>query len=287
VDVVPTDEILLRIAPEQSEGKGSGGGANTGNRARGSNCHSNSHIQLANACGAPVKQGHGAVPVSVPAAVPALPDEDHAPTSPHQRLEFPGIQGLELKHLVDLDPIQLQPSKVRTSVKALTMWVVDDEVLNRMVMVNKLRQAESSITQALVASTVPATLLGGAVQCAQAENAEDALMQIRGRLETQELQQDDGEAGVDHRSIILLDEHMQGSGGLLTGSDAIPLFRGLVEKYGGVQPVIVICSGNCAEQDQTTYISKGADAVWPKPFPSLAQMSSDIVEWLTKMDNGK
>jgi CheY-like chemotaxis protein len=85
---------------------------------------------------------------------------------------------------------------------------------------------------------------------------------------------------VAHVDVVLLDEHMQSSGGVLKGSEAIAHFRRLAQEHGFPQPVLVINSGNCSAVDHEHYREMGADAVWPKPYPSCEQIVRDVSVWI-------
>jgi CheY-like chemotaxis protein len=148
--------------------------------------------------------------------------------------------------------------------------VVDDELLNRMVLLTKLRQSKGIICDRLFGDQVSASEL--TMECNEAENAEQALDMMCRRF--------GGTAASATIDIIFLDEHMQSSGGVLKGSEAIVHFRRLAETHGRKQPFIVINSGNCTKQDTAGYLSMGANAVWPKPFPSATEIAIDFAAWV-------
>jgi CheY-like chemotaxis protein len=129
------------------------------------------------------------------------------------------------------------------------------------------------------------------MEIVQAENAEMALAAMRGQLEKRKAVAAAAAAAAAAAGaseggqpttvdVILLDEHMQSSGGLLKGSEAIAHFRRLARSHDCEQPFIVINSGNCTADDVKGYIAMGADAVWPKPYPASAQMTADIAGWI-------
>jgi CheY-like chemotaxis protein len=74
--------------------------------------------------------------------------------------------------------------------------------------------------------------------------------------------------------VVVLDENMQSTGGLLLGHDVVGQMRG---RLGMSKSVIIGCTGNaatCAED----YIAAGADDVWHKPTPSTADMV-DVINY--------
>jgi CheY-like chemotaxis protein len=153
---------------------------------------------------------------------------------------------------------------------SVNVLVVDDELLNRMVLMTKLRQSKDSIRTRLFGHQVSASKL--TIECNEAEHAEQALGMMCNRFGGNE-----ASATID---LIFLDEHMQSSGGVMKGSEAIGHFRRLADSHGRKQPFIVINSGNCTKQDTAGYLEMGADAVWPKPFPSATEISIDVATWV-------
>jgi CheY-like chemotaxis protein len=155
----------------------------------------------------------------------------------------------------------------------LRVLVVDDELLNRMVLSKKLQQAKEALAYGLFGAVAPNAL---ALHVTDAEHAEQALSHMEARLLEQP-----GAGSESHTvDIVLLDEHMKSSGGILKGSEAIAHFRKLADQHGHKQPFVVINSGNCTKQDAANYLKMGADAVWPKPYPAGAKMAVDIAEWV-------
>ena len=161
-------------------------------------------------------------------------------------------------------PVKHLDGAVAVSVNIL---VVDDELLNRMVLLTKLRQSKGSICDRLLGATELT------MECNEAENAEQALDMTCRRF--------GGTAASATIDIIFLDEHMQSSGGVLRGSEAIIHFRRLTDTHGRKQPFIVINSGNCTKQDTAGYLKMGASAVWPKPFPSAPEIAIDLATWVS------
>lgn len=171
-------------------------------------------------------------------------------------------------------------SPIRKHVKA-TIMVVDDELLNRMVLLSKLRQCEERVRGQLGADR--SGLAGEPDACrfsmevVQAEHAEMALVMMHDKIEARQKQ---GATDVVHVDIVILDEHMESSGGILKGTEAVTHIRQLAQKHGEKQPVVVLSSGNCSQADRQRYTAMGADATWPKPYPTGDLVVESLVEWV-------
>jgi CheY-like chemotaxis protein len=171
-------------------------------------------------------------------------------------------------------------SPIRKHVKA-TIMVVDDELLNRMVLLSKLRQCEERVRGQLGADR--SGLEGEPDACrfsmevVQAEHAEMALVMMHDKIEARQKQ---GATDVVHVDIVILDEHMESSGGILKGTEAVTHIRQLAQKHGEKQPVVVLSSGNCSQADRQRYTAMGADATWPKPYPTGDLVVESLVEWV-------
>jgi CheY-like chemotaxis protein len=170
---------------------------------------------------------------------------------------------------------------------AVTVVVVDDELLNRMVLITKLKQCEGTIQELLGEGKGEGRIKGWAseqlsMETVQAEHAESALALMRGKFEAHSQLGCLEAAGgsTRHVHIILLDEHMESSGGVLKGSESIGNFRRLAEKHGCAQPVVVVSSGNCTRADTKLYLKEGCDSVWPKPYPTGDQIAADCAKWI-------
>jgi CheY-like chemotaxis protein len=185
---------------------------------------------------------------------------------------------------------QVSPSSSRQSpppvppigrhIKASIM-VVDDELLNRMVLLSKLRQCEEGVRERLEARR---GMLGGdacqfSMEVVQAEHAEMALVVMHDKIEVRQKQ---ALTDVVHVDIIILDEHMESSGGILKGTEAMTHFRQLAQKHDEKQPVIVLSSGNCSQADQQRYTAMGADDTWRKPYPTGDLVVESLVEWVVR-----
>jgi CheY-like chemotaxis protein len=125
----------------------------------------------------------------------------------------------------------------------LAILVVEDEPMNRMIMQAKLMQLQENV----------------AVTCTVAETAEEALELV----------------AASTFDVILMDQHLEKTGGILTGAQATRQLRDQ-----GCSTPIIMCSGNCAANDLALYRAAGATRVWPKPYPSTEDMASDIGELL-------
>ena len=204
-----------------------------------------------------------------------------------------------------------QPTKVHTSPAPLahtlprssitqniraTIMVVDDEHLNRMVMLSKLKQCEQGIHNRLgaigsdaVHSTAPGeeyrSLCRFSMEVVQADHAEMALSMMDARVEARQKQkagrrgetEEDDAVDID---IIFLDQHMESSGGVMKGTDALARFRQLARNHDEQQPVIVLTSGNCSKVDQQRYTEMGADFAWPKPYPAGDAIAESLSQWI-------
>ena len=206
---------------------------------------------------------------------------------------------------VDQAEIELMPlSSIRKHARA-TIMVVDDEHLNRMVLCSKLRQCEQEINNRLGATGSDTKVHGStsgvqhasacrfSMDVVQAEHAEMALDLMRARVEVRQKQKAKTalSASMPRSSteqyeddcdvyIIFLDQHMESSGGVLKGTDALPRFRQLAQRYAERQPVIVLTSGNCSTADQQRYTEMGADFAWPKPYPTSDVIAASISQWI-------
>ena len=69
-------------------------------------------------------------------------------------------------------------------------------------------------------------------------------------------------------NVIVLEEEMMTGGGKMLGSRAIKLIREQFE----YSEVLVLCSVSAQQGSEEYFITAGADAVWPKPTPSVVFM---------------
>ena len=80
--------------------------------------------------------------------------------------------------------------------------------------------------------------------------------------------------------LLVIDEHMEPAGGIMKGTRLVEVMTR--RKISGRRPILSIAS--CTSDDPIEFArlrSTGANFVWPKPYPSMAQMMSDIVGcWL-------
>jgi signal transduction histidine kinase/DNA-binding response OmpR family regulator len=77
--------------------------------------------------------------------------------------------------------------------------------------------------------------------------------------------------------VVICDQHMETSGGVMKGTEFVQALRALMFPH---TPVVVLASGNTEEADVTAYRACGADTVWSKPYPSALQLTSDVVALL-------
>jgi CheY-like chemotaxis protein len=178
-----------------------------------------------------------------------------------------------------------------------TIMVVDDELLNRMVLLTKLRQCEERVRERLGTAGRGLAACQFSIEIEQAEHAEMGLVVMHDMIEARQKQKAKDFVQID---IIILDEHMESSGGILkgkqncrcrqlcpgpnphemTGTEAMTHFRQLAQKHGAKQPVIVLSSGNCSPIDQQRYTDMGADVTWRKPYPTGDLVVESLVEWV-------
>ena len=71
--------------------------------------------------------------------------------------------------------------------------------------------------------------------------------------------------------LVIVDENLSGAGGQLLGSEGVKL---LVDS--GCDSKFVFSSANCSEDDRARYQAAGATAVWPKPYPPIEEMTSNV-----------
>ena len=75
--------------------------------------------------------------------------------------------------------------------------------------------------------------------------------------------------------LILMDQHFECAGGVMTGADAIRELRAR-----GIDIPVIMCTANWDVEDKELYKKVGASKVWPKPCPAIEAMASDIYELL-------
>ena len=175
--------------------------------------------------------------------------------------------------------------------------VVDDELLNRMVLLTKLRQCEERVRERLGTAGRGLAACQFSIEIEQAEHAEMGLVVMHDMIEARQKQKAKDLVQID---IIILDQNMESSGGILkgkqncrcrqlcpgpnphemTGTEAMTHFRQLAQKHGAKQPVIVLSSGNCSPIDLQRYTDMGADVTWRKPYPTGDLVVESLVEWV-------
>jgi signal transduction histidine kinase/DNA-binding NarL/FixJ family response regulator len=137
-----------------------------------------------------------------------------------------------------------------SSLIRMSFLLVEDDVMNQMIMKAKLQQLWDG---------GKAYVKGGGdvvhyvVECTAVSTAEEAL-----RLNA---------AGDFNFDVILMDQHLENAGGVLTGTQATRQLRA-----SGCTKPIIMCSGNCAEKEKREYFEAGASCVWPKPYPAVKAM---------------
>ena len=71
--------------------------------------------------------------------------------------------------------------------------------------------------------------------------------------------------------LVVVDENLTDAGGKLLGSEGVTM---LMER--GCAAKVVFSSANCSEDDRAKYQRAGGVAVWPKPYPPIEEMASNI-----------
>ena len=145
--------------------------------------------------------------------------------------------------------ISKQPVKTRfTPPQNLRVLVVDDVKMNQKMLTRRFSQ-------------------GVFKDLDVADNGEQALEKIDGN---------------DEFDLIIMDENMQETGGVLLGSETTVLIRKR-EGGDGHRALIIANSGNCTEEDREMGRKSGQDGFWEKPLPSAEQMLQDVARlWAAK-----
>jgi CheY-like chemotaxis protein len=150
-----------------------------------------------------------------------------------------------------------QPSPQQQLVRdRLTVLLVEDDALNTMIMKVKVIQAASALFSTV---HIEACIHG------------EAALQKYDELQNSSVKVD----------LILMDEHLEISGGVLTGSQTTKLLRDL-----GCECTIIACTGNCMPSDRAHYKAAGADHVWPKPYPAIEVMAQDLQDLVQPAADG-
>jgi CheY-like chemotaxis protein len=76
--------------------------------------------------------------------------------------------------------------------------------------------------------------------------------------------------------VIICDQYMEESGGVMVGTDAIIAMR-----REGMDSFIIGCSGNDLEDE---FLEAGADMVWGKPMPSNNEIIQQFRQGLKERD---
>lgn len=95
----------------------------------------------------------------------------------------------------------------------------------------------------------------------EASTAEEALERLR-----------NPPAGARPVHVLVIDENMQPSGGVIKGHEAAQVLNGTAAR----PPIIVGCTGNVQDEALDTYRSAGMDLVWAKPVPRPSEMLADM-----------
>lgn len=134
-----------------------------------------------------------------------------------------------------------------TEFKSCRVLIVDDEHMNRDIMARSIAITEPPFGEQWI--------------FVEAKHGEDALRQ----LETN-----------GPFNIMIIDEHMQSSGGIMKGSQVIQRIRAEEKDTKEVSLPIIVCSGN-TDYDMIQYFKNvGADMVWSKPIPDPDEMQEHI-----------
>ena len=83
-------------------------------------------------------------------------------------------------------------------------------------------------------------------------------------------------AGQNAFDAIITDQHMELAGGTLLGTDMLAKLSSLDYSGPGARPLYVVASANSEKEDLAFYLARGADLVWPKPYPRADQLARDL-----------
>ena len=72
--------------------------------------------------------------------------------------------------------------------------------------------------------------------------------------------------------LVVVDEILTGAGGKLRGSEGVRELK----KERECASKFIMSSANCSADDRARYKETGAVAVWPKPYPPIAEMATNI-----------
>ena len=139
-----------------------------------------------------------------------------------------------------------QPS----SLCGLRVLLVDDDPMNRTIMKFKLQKSKPFASLGLV--------------CEEAATGEECLSQFHAKKDS----------GSPLWDLVMMDEHLSPDPCQLRGTQVIQLMRA-----AGYEGAVVSCSGNCTQADKDSYVEAGANAVWPKPFPTPEDIMRDLLDW--------
>jgi signal transduction histidine kinase/DNA-binding NarL/FixJ family response regulator len=137
----------------------------------------------------------------------------------------------------------------------LRFLLVEDDAMNQLIMKAKLQDLRFGLDGEKSQDADSARPCE--VECIGVDTAEKAIELVTGR-----------KARFD---IILMDQHLEDAGGVLTGLQAVTQLRA----QGHTLPMIM-CTGNCAARDKEEYLLAGATHVWAKPYPAMEQMAADL-----------
>ena len=133
--------------------------------------------------------------------------------------------------------------------RCIRVLVVDDVSSNRKIMMRKLTRG-------------PFELMN--IQCEQAQNGEEALALFHSG---------------EKYDVIILDQLMHLSGGIMTGTETANEIRKYQQPLGE-HTVLIACSGCAAAEDIKRFEENGMDLVWLKPVPPANQMFDQLTSVL-------
>jgi CheY-like chemotaxis protein len=149
-----------------------------------------------------------------------------------------------------------------SALQGLQVLLVDDEPLNLMILRALLQQSTDTAHYE--------------ISCDTAASGEEALSMV---MSAGDGGSDDSSDGSCPYDVIVLDQHLGNSGGKLLGTEVAANLRKTWQNRRTPltrEPVLVICSGNCTQEDAVRYRESGADLVWPKPMPSAPDMARGL-----------
>jgi signal transduction histidine kinase len=106
----------------------------------------------------------------------------------------------------------------------------------------------------------------------EASTGEKAIDMCRQKVDTDD-------CGTTCFDVILVDNYMEGAGGILHGTDVIHILR---QELHLLDPIMIGCSGNALEDE---FQAAGTDFVWGKPLPTDTEIVQQLVQAKEKKES--